>query len=100
MPLYDYECQDCGPFRTWQSMDEAASPTPCTDCGRLSPRLISAPNINRMDAGVRKALQRCDNSADAPSVVRQQDLSTFGRTKHARHSHRSHAPSRRWMIGH
>ncbi|RDD60317.1 FmdB family zinc ribbon protein [Ferruginivarius sediminum] len=101
MPLYDYGCKDCGPFRTWQSMDEAASPAQCPECGQTSARLVCAPNVNRMDGGMRNALNRCERSADSPSVVRSENLGELGRPMHDHHhAHHDHSPNKRWMIGH
>lgn len=100
MPLYDYGCEDCGPFRSWQSMDRATSPAACTECGKASPRLVSAPNLGRMDGGMRGALQRCDKTSDSPSVIRRNDLRKLGRPLHDHHAHGGRSPSRRWMIGH
>ena len=96
MPLYDYECERCGPFRSWQSIDQATSPAACIECGKASLRLVSAPNLNRMDEGSRRARQRCEKTADSPSVVRR----NLGRPQHNHPAHGRHSPSRRGSIGH
>ncbi len=96
MPLYDYECERCGPFRSWQSIDQATSPAACSECGKASLRSVSAPNLSRMEEGARRARQRCDKTADSPAVVRR----NLGRCQHDRPAHGRPSPSRRWMIGH
>lgn len=102
MPLYDYSCQKCGPFRDWESMSRASEPAPCPSCARDSQRLITAPFLADMDPHNRIAHHRNEKSADQPLVVHKHATEH----NHAAHSHGSrrrghkHGPSRPWMIGH
>lgn len=42
MPIYEYQCPDCGRvFEEWGKAAEAHKPEPCPNCGALSPRVIS-----------------------------------------------------------
>ncbi|OYU99053.1 MAG: hypothetical protein CFE45_14240 [Burkholderiales bacterium PBB5] len=43
MPLYDYQCPDCGDFREIRPMSESTSARPCPVCGTPSQRSLSAP---------------------------------------------------------
>ncbi|MCW5665236.1 MAG: zinc ribbon domain-containing protein [Piscinibacter sp.] len=45
MPLYDYACADCGPFRAFRPMSESALPQPCPRCGSAVPRRLAAPML-------------------------------------------------------
>ena len=107
MPIYDYACNDCGPFTEWQSMSLSSKPKACPDCGRRAKRTISAPLIATMDPHRRIAHQRNEKSADQPEVVRKtpHDHGACGQHSHGhshghgRHQH-GHGPSRPWMIGH
>ena len=106
MPLYDYSCDSCGPFRDWQPMSAAGLPADCPDCGDPADRRITAPFIANMPAHNRIAHQRNEKSADEPQVMNRQQLDRTGAKRgqthghhHHGHSHHHHA-SRPWMIGH
>ena len=100
MPLYEYICQDCGPFTEIEKMARASEPMPCPSCEQLAPRGISAPFLANMDPNNRVAHQRNELSSHEPKVgnVKKHDHS------HGHgHSHRkvhAHKGSRPWMIGH
>jgi putative FmdB family regulatory protein len=101
MPLYDYRCADCGEFRAWRSMREAAAPVACPDCQQLAPRAVVAPNLALMQAHTRIAHQRNEKSAHEPRVVsrREQGHGHAGEHGH-RHQHKHGVGGRPWMIGH
>ena len=69
MPLYNYECTDCGPFEEWQSMSQSAEPNTCTNCGEQSKRAMSTPGLALMSANTRTAHFRNEKSASNPEVV-------------------------------
>ncbi|MGI9489404.1 MAG: FmdB family zinc ribbon protein [Geminicoccaceae bacterium] len=111
MPLYDYHCQDCGGFRSWQSMSESGADVACPDCHELAGRLVSAPSLALMPNNNRIANARNEKSADQPELVTRvskgQDEGAgqphrHGGHCHAGHSHagHSHSHGRPWMIGH
>jgi putative FmdB family regulatory protein len=104
MPLYDYSCEECGPFREWQSMGLSSEPVNCPSCGQSSRRVIAAPYLADMKPNTRIAHQRNEKSADEPRVVRKasHDHSAGGHVHPHRHGAggHSHGPSRPWMIGH
>ena len=108
MPLYDYHCEVCGPFREWRGMSEATKPLRCSGCGRSAQRQISAPHVRTGQAGIRyKAEALNEKSAHEPRVVqhvgrKNADKEVQGHAQHSHHGkhghlHRSNRP---WMVGH
>lgn len=104
MPLYDYSCAQCGPFREWRSMSESSKPASCPDCGLKSKRFMTAPFVADMHPHSRIAHQRNEKSAHEPKVVSRPTGESAGGHSHShshgRHHGHSHGPSRPWMIGH
>jgi putative FmdB family regulatory protein len=46
MPLYDYECRDCGSFTEFRPVAAFEEDAVCPDCGRASPRqLLCVPHF-------------------------------------------------------
>ncbi|MDE0392684.1 MAG: zinc ribbon domain-containing protein [Rhodospirillales bacterium] len=106
MPLYDYDCGACGPFRDWAAMADYAEPQPCPQCSGLAARSVSAPHCRTGGGAQRyKAEAFNERSANEPKTVSH--VGGFG--KHGNrdgHRHHDHARStlkknnRPWMIGH
>ncbi len=66
MPIYDYDCQVCGPFTAMRSMAEFRDPFACPSCGIGAPRAaLSAPGIAGMDPTRRSALASNERSASS-----------------------------------
>jgi putative FmdB family regulatory protein len=99
MPLYDYACDDCGPFMAWSSMSEADQASACPHCGCGGGRQVAAPHLSLMNGTLRKALGRSERSADEPRVVPRKHLDNCGCTMCAGRR-KPPSVSRRWMIGH
>lgn len=110
MPLYDYECRDCGPFREWRPMSEWDTDVPCPDCSLPAPRQAAAPMLGLLSTNNRIAHDRNERSAHEPRVVRREDLP---RNHHHGHQHNVNPlikqqfgnvsqspPGRPWMVGH
>src|ERR1700724_4459787 len=74
MPLYDYGCSTCGPFREWRSMSEWEARVPCPSCSVPAPRLAAAPMLAVLSSNNRIADERNERSAHEPKVVRREDL--------------------------
>ena len=56
MPMYEYECADCGVFAANKPMAEYREPHACQNCGRPSARvLLTAPAFAGMPAVTRTA---------------------------------------------
>lgn len=67
MPVYEYECQDCGPFEALQPMAKFNEPCECPDCNKASPRgFFSAPNVSLVTSATRHAHTTNERSADTP----------------------------------
>jgi putative FmdB family regulatory protein len=67
MPVYDYECEDCGTFTRMRPMAECDLTSPCPQCGVEAPRaFITAPNFFGMSAERRLAHATNERSAHAP----------------------------------
>ena len=70
MPVYEYLCNDCGPFTDMRPMAECDAPQDCPQCAGESPRVIlTAPNFFCMPADKRKAHATNERSANAPKTV-------------------------------
>ena len=108
MPLYDYDCKTCGPFRDWAAMAEYKQPRACPQCDASARRSLSAPHCRSGNTAQRyKAEAFNERSAHEPKTVSH--VGGFG--KHAErdgHRHHAHAHARSslkkndrpWMIGH
>ncbi|WP_299627010.1 zinc ribbon domain-containing protein [Pelagibius sp.] len=108
MPLYNYDCAQCGEFDDWRSMSEASEPSVCPDCGDLAPRAVSAPNLAMMPRHNRIAHERNEKSAHEPRFMSKAEQQAIGR-KRSGHDHHHHghghghahgSSGRPWMIGH
>ncbi len=67
MPIYEYECPDCGGFAANRPMALYQEPADCPGCGQTSPRaLLSAPAFAGMPEAKRKAHAINEKSTHAP----------------------------------
>ena len=111
MPLYDYGCETCGPFREWRSISEWETSVPCPNCSVPAPRLAAAPMLAVLSSNNRIAHERNERSAHEPKVARREDLPRDHR--HHGHAHgvsplikqqfgdvHKSPPSRPWLVGH
>lgn len=107
MPLYDYHCETCGPFRQFRSIAERATPTSCTACGVDAARVLTAPLLSLMSSNNRIAETRNEKSAHEPGVVSV--LEPGGKKDPAPKVPKLHKPGaghghahahRPWMLGH
>ncbi|MBT26384.1 MAG: FmdB family transcriptional regulator, partial [Rhodobacteraceae bacterium] len=56
MPVYEYWCDDCGPFESLVPMSKFAEPCACPVCALPAPRvMMTAPKLSVMDSGRRHA---------------------------------------------
>jgi putative FmdB family regulatory protein len=87
MPIYDYQCSACGPFRMMRPMAESNAPTACPACGRLSIKTITAPFLADMAPHNRIAGQRNEKSAHAPRVMSRGEFDLHDNPVHDGHGH-------------
>ena len=78
MPLYNYICDDCGPFEEWVSMQDALKACACPQCEEQSNRDMAAPRLGLMNGTLRRALARSEASGTEPKVVKKAHLSGCG----------------------
>jgi putative FmdB family regulatory protein len=112
MPVYDYVCNDCGPFSDMRSMAECDEPQDCPKCESVSPRaILRAPNFFCMPAERRKAHATNERSSNAPKTLDQYKASHGAGcgccstkpsrlVKKTRSGAKSFPTARPWMISH
>ncbi|MEM1360708.1 MAG: zinc ribbon domain-containing protein [Pseudomonadota bacterium] len=67
MPVYDYNCPNCGPFEAFMPMARCKEPVICSACGTEAPRaLLTAPALANMATSTRRAHETNERSADGP----------------------------------
>jgi putative FmdB family regulatory protein len=85
MPLYSYQCLQCGSFEDWRAVSLANSDADCPLCGQASRRQMSMPFLSCVSRNVRIAHERNEKSMEQPRVVGRDELHKHG---HARgHPH-------------
>ncbi|MBX2806989.1 MAG: zinc ribbon domain-containing protein [Hyphomicrobiales bacterium] len=111
MPVYEYECSECGVFTVLRPMHECRDPLDCPECGEAAERvLLSMPAIAGMDPAQRKALSVNEKASHEPRSSRQGHGAgcsccsgankSGGRTATAPNGAKSFPKSRPWMISH
>ncbi len=66
MPVYDYECTDCGAFETVRHIAERDDPAECPRCGEIAGRVtVGAPSFGKAQVVLPVYLLR----ARAPAVT-------------------------------
>lgn len=67
MPVYDYECPDCGVFTAFRPMSAFRDPCACPECGREATRVfLTMPGVAGMDATKRTAMATNERAASEP----------------------------------
>ena len=105
MPLYDFHCETCGPFRQFRSISNRDAPMDCEQCGSEAERVLTAPQLNLMSGNNRIAETRNEKSAHEPDVVtmvgRGGDKEKAPKAPKPLHNHSHGANAHRpWMLGH
>src|SRR5262245_53807293 len=69
MPVYDYECRECGIFTALRPMSDCRSLLACPNCGVDAVRTFqTAPAIAGIDSVKRAAIAINERSANAPRM--------------------------------
>ena len=89
MPLYEYNCDNCGEFEAWRTMAEYNAPVDCPECSQVAIKIFSAPNIN-LNSG---SLSKIGRSPE-PRLVKQEQREP------SKPRYQSSTGSRPWMISH
>ena len=70
MPVYEYLCENCGPFTEVRPMVEFEQPQPCPGCGCSAPRvMLTAPNFSSVSSTARLAHATNERSASSPATL-------------------------------
>jgi putative FmdB family regulatory protein len=101
MPIYQFYCENCGPFEQRRSFQEAGQPLECSRCGDPAMRVFTPPSLYKTSAATRIAHARNEKSAHEPRVEHRAVSEEPSSTPHLHHhpAHQ-HGPKRPWMIGH
>ena len=87
MPLYEYDCLDCGPFTLWRAMAESSAPAPCQSCNAPAARVLSAVAMHKRGRRTQ---------APEPRLVKR-NLDPPPAPPSAPHTHNHDRP---WILGH
>ncbi len=106
MPLYEFMCDNCGPFTELRPMSECDLAVECPDCNAKAPRMMSAPRLAIMEKNNRIAWERNERSAHEPKRMHKGG-DHHGHDHKGKHSHahypahkHNHGGGRPWMLGH
>jgi putative FmdB family regulatory protein len=83
MPLYEYQCEDCGPFEAFRAIAQASAPLACPSCSSPASRSWSAPRVRGMSSNNLKAAERNEKSRHAPHVCKSGGCGCSGRKRRA-----------------
>jgi putative FmdB family regulatory protein len=117
MPLYDYQCEECGSFTAIRKMSESDLEMECPGCGTSSARVITAPQLAILGKAQRSAYERNEKSAHEPKIARRSSCgcngthtcSTSGKTSKSAEKKaaktngfemQTKKTARPWMLGH
>jgi putative FmdB family regulatory protein len=82
VPVYEFLCEDCGPFEQRRSFVEAGSSMRCPSCGEEARRIYSMPATKNVPAALSKAMNRVEKSTHEPEVVRRPEGGTIPGTRY------------------
>ena len=71
MLLYDFLCENCGPFEQMCELNDENDAAGCPTCGAEAPRIFSPPTFYRTFSGTRQMLSRLAKRGREPRVVRE-----------------------------
>ena len=72
MPLYEFVCENCGPFEERRPYSAASSPAWCPHCQSPARRSYTPPHLYRTARAYRQARALEEKSAHEPEVVVRQ----------------------------
>jgi putative FmdB family regulatory protein len=95
MPIYAFDCGECGPFDVVRPVAEVALPAACPTCARAARRTYTPPALAHMPPPLRRAREREEKSAHEPDVVTRKE----GRPLPHQHG-RGAAHPMPWVLSH
>lgn len=100
MPLYDYQCSRCGPFKEFQPLSKWNQDAACPICRGAAKRTIATPRLPCVSRNTRIAHERNERSAEEPRVMRRSELYTaHGPIPRHKHQH-GRSMYRNSVLGH
>ena len=78
MPIYEYDCEECGVFTRLAKLSESAEPATCPYCGEQAPRVISAPSLSLMTTENRTKWERNEKAQHEPRRTRRSSCGCTG----------------------
>ncbi len=111
MPVYDYECAECGVFTALRPMADYDKPCDCPDCGTVSSRvMLSVPYVSGVSKATRVAHETNERSADSPTRLSKvghgsncsccSGRKLSSKTRKGADGSKSFPAARPWMISH
>jgi len=74
MPIYDYDCPDCGGFEVLRTLAQRDDPCICPNCGAASPRVfVATPRLACLSSETRTAHETNERARHAPRSSRDRD---------------------------
>jgi len=89
MPLYEFECANCGVFEALRSIALRDSAPNCPTCEEETQRIFSVPHFN-LSSG--SAFLKAKDTSEPRLEKREKEP--------AKPSYQSHKRDRPWMVGH
>lgn len=108
MPVYDYQCPDCGVFTAIRAMSAFRDPCACPDCGVEAARVfLIMPAVAGMDAARRTAIATNERASHEPKRSHAAGCSCCSgganmrsKTATSASGGKSFPKARPWMISH
>jgi len=100
MPLYDYECRDCGGFAEFRPVSAFEDDVACPECGRAAPRqLLSVPRSGA-PSGSFRAQAVNERNSHAPETTKRTGKHPPRCACCTKPAQRKTSGPRPWMISH
>lgn len=69
MPIYEYQCPDCGVFEQRYSITDFPRITDCPECAEPAPKIVSAVNVGRSYGAAANHVEFAQATSEQPAVV-------------------------------
>lgn len=71
MPVYEYRCEDCGPFERWRDHRRSGDETHCPECEEAARRIHSAPAFTARTKAEKEVRRRAGRGPEPQVAGRQ-----------------------------
>ncbi|WP_308196980.1 FmdB family zinc ribbon protein [Rhodococcus sp. CH91] len=69
MPLYEFRCDECGPFDVSLPMSEVSAAAPCPSCAQPARRALTPPRLGRGGSTAARLHDATARTASEPGLV-------------------------------